>query len=217
MTNRWGLSILLAGLAAAAHAEPQADAHRSVRFLEEPASPPPAVSAAPAQPSLPPAEGDAGVHVEVLPQREFAIGALMTFRVTAKKPGFLVLVDVNSQGKLQQIYPNMITFENPKGVDERANFLRPGQSITLPVGGDAAGFRFVASAPSGIGMVVAILSDAPVQIVDLPDVPPALAGRIGAADYVKESTRSLEIIPALGGRPPQKPHWTFATVYYAIK
>lgn len=212
---------LLCCVSGAVLAEPQ-DATRSVRILDEPpaAAPAPQTSA-PALPK-PPGKGGgsgagSGVRIDVLPQEEFALGAPMSFRVTAEKSGYVILVDVDAQGKLAQIFPNMVTLADPAGVDEKANFLKAGQSMTLPEASGKAAYRFVASPPTGVGMVVAILSDTPLQIVDLPDVPAALAGQAEAVDFVKDSTRMLQILPAEGERPTRAPKWSFATKFYGIR
>ncbi|WP_051592600.1 DUF4384 domain-containing protein [Methylosinus sp. sav-2] len=209
---------LLCCVSSVALAEPQ-DATRSVRIIDDPpaeAAPAPQTQA-PAIPKEPAKAAGVGVRIEVLPQEEFALGAPMSFRVTAEKPGYVILVDVDAQGKLAQIFPNMVTLADPAGVDEKANFLKAGQSMTLPDAGGKAAYRFVASPPTGVGMVVAILSDAPLQIVDLPDVPAAIAGQAKAADFVKDSTRMLQILPAEGEHPTRAPKWSFATKFYGIK
>lgn len=218
MTRRILMALLCLSLAAApaARAEMQG-ATRSVRVVDEPpAEAPPQLG--PAAPAIPhePRKG-AGVRVEVLPQEEFAVGAPMSFRVTAEKAGYVILVDIDAQGRLSQIYPNMVTLADPAGVDEKANFLKAGQSMTLPDANGKAAYRFIATAPTGVGMVVAILSDMPLQIVDLPDVPAELAGLAKAADFVQESTRMLQIVPADGTRPARQPKWALATKFYGIK
>lgn len=197
---------------------------RSVRVIEE---------AAPiAQPAVPQAStplpndadpdaktnNSAGVSVDVLPRRDVQVGERMAFRVSAKQTGFLVLVDVDSEGKLAQVYPNMLTFSGSKGVDADANFLAAKDSVTVPDTETKANFEFVASPPIGVGMIVAILSDKPLQIVDLPDVPAALAGQSGAADFVRENARSLKVVSAEeGGGQIKEPKWSIATAFYRIR
>ncbi|WP_051079642.1 DUF4384 domain-containing protein [Methylosinus sp. LW4] len=217
MMRRLCLSLLCC-VASVALAEPQ-DMTRSVRIIDDPPAeaPPSPQTQAPAIPKEPAKAAGAGVRIEVLPQEEFALGAPMSFRVTAEKPGYVILVDVDAQGKLAQIFPNMVTLADPAGVDEKANFLKAGQSMTLPDASGKSAYRFVASPPTGVGMVVAILSDAPLQIVDLPDVPAAIAGQAKAADFVKDSTQMLQILPAEGERPIRAPKWSFATKFYGIK
>jgi Domain of unknown function (DUF4384) len=196
---------------------------RSVRVIEEAA---PIAQPAVPQPSTPlPDDADpdaktnnsAGVSVDVLPSRDVQAGERMAFRVSTKQAGFLVLVDVDSEGKLAQIYPNMLTFASSKGIDANANFLPPKNSVTVPNTAAKVNFEFVASPPLGVGMIVAILSDKPVQIVDLPDVPAALAGQSGAANFVRENARSLKVVSVGEGGQIKEPKWSIATAFYGIR
>jgi hypothetical protein len=158
----------------------------------------------------------AGLSIEVLPVTDVPAGEKMAFRISTRKAGFLVLVDVDSEGKLAQIYPNMLTLSDPKGIDAKANFITPQSPVTVPAAGARENFEFVASPPVGVGMIVAILSDKPLQIVDLPDVPLALAGQSGAADFVRENASALTIVSADMGGKIKVPKWSIATAFYAI-
>src|SRR5450631_2398657 len=94
---------------------------RSVRVIEEaaPIAPPAVPQASPPLPDNrdPDAKtnNSAGVSIDVSPRRDVRLGERMAFRILTRKAGFLVLVDVDSEGKLTQIYPNMLTFSNLKG------------------------------------------------------------------------------------------------------
>ena len=82
---------------------------------------PPAAAAPPPHPSDYPAQrkqtalgaipidnkaaNPAEVSVELLPGLDVAVGAKVSFRVTTKKAGYVVLVDVDADGKLTQIFP----------------------------------------------------------------------------------------------------------------
>ena len=66
-------------------------------------------------------------------------------------------------------------------------------------------------------MLVAILSDTPVQVMDLPDVPGLMAGQKPALDYVRETTRQLKILPSNDKDGIRDPKWSFATQFYVIK
>lgn len=197
-------------------------ADRSVHMMGEPSLAPPVETPTAGQNAhavltLPqnPAQKSSGVRIEVLPAREFDLGQNMVFRVTAEKPGYLMLIDVDSTGKVAQIYPNVITLADPKGVDEKANYLKAGQSISLPSAD--AGFKFLALPPTGVGMVVAILSETPVQVIDLPDVPMELAGQWKAAEFLQQTTRMLQIVSGEGTRRAGAPKWAFATAFYGIR
>ena len=163
------------------------------------------------------ANNGAGLQIEILPGTTVRTGDQMTFRISTQRTGFLILVDVDSQGKLAQIYPNMVTLANPKGIDDKANFINPASSVTLPGPDGRGGFEFVATPPLGVGLIVAILSDKPLQIIDLPDVPTALAGQAGAVDFVRENARQLRIVSSDTENPVERPKWSIATAFYEIR
>jgi hypothetical protein len=190
---------------------------RSIRVIED---------AKPAQekPVLLPQDADAnpagsnlaGVSVAVLPQRRFSLGDKMSFRITTKKPGFLVVLDVDATGKLSQIYPNELMLAGQAGVDSKANLTTPAHPATLPEAAGDAAYDFVASAPKGVGMIIAVLSETPLQIVDLPDVPAALAGQKEAAAFIRESMRALTVITAGRRAKAIAPQWSVVAAYYVI-
>src|SRR5690606_8534214 len=126
------------------------------------------------------AENAAGLSIDILPSQHLKPGTRIAFKVTTKRPGYLLLVDVDATGKLTQIYPNQRSLLTAR-VREGANRIRPGRTITIPDPNDPlAGFEYVAEPPSGVAMVVAILSDKAVQLIDLPDVPAQFAGQQAA-------------------------------------
>ncbi|MCL2385215.1 MAG: DUF4384 domain-containing protein [Alphaproteobacteria bacterium] len=163
------------------------------------------------------ANNAAELQIQILPGTTVRTGDRMTFRISTMRTGFLILVDVDSQGKLAQIYPNMVTLANPNGIDDKANFITPESSVTLPGPGGRGGFEFVATPPLGVGLIVAILSDKPLQIIDLPDVPTALVGQVGAVDFVRENARQLRIVSNDTEKPVEPPKWSIATAFYEIR
>jgi Domain of unknown function (DUF4384) len=219
--------VLLTAIAEFVEASPawaQSDTlNRPARVIEQAA---PAASAVLLQAPAPlPADGDfdakinnsAGVSLEVLPAPYVQVGEKMAVHVATRKAGYLVLVDVDSEGKLSQIYPNMITLLDSKGIDANANFITPENPVTVPGDSAKGNFEFVATPPVGVGMIVAILSDKPLQIVDLPDVPAVLAGQSGAADFVRENARSLNVVSAAEGSRIRNPKWSITAKFYAIR
>lgn len=182
-----------------------------------PAQPPAAATAPPPVVAQDEESNPAGLTVEIAPGTEVTVGSRMSVKVATKREGYLVLVDVDSAGTLTQVYPNRLSLLAPAGSDEQQNLLKPGRLkvIPEPTGKDA--FEFVASPPTGLGMLVAILSDAPVLYVDLPNVPAAMAGQRGAAQYLVNQTRSLRILPAEDDKPIRDPKWSFAVKFYTIR
>jgi hypothetical protein len=160
----------------------------------------------------------AGVSMQILPGPDIAAGSQVSFQISSKKAGYLILVDVDATGKLVQIYPNPMSLLAPGGVRGNVNLLRPGKSFRIPDRENVySGFEFIASPPSGTAMVIAILSDRPVQRVDLPDVPISLAGRASAADYLAKIANELRIPDASGNGRLEEPHWSFDAKFYAIR
>ena len=160
----------------------------------------------------------AGVSMQILPGADLAVGSRVTFQISSKKAGYLILVDVDATGRLVQIFPNPMALLAPGGVRANVNLLRPGKPFRIPDRDNLySGFEFVASPPSGTAMVVAILSDRPVQRVDLPDVPGSLAGSATAVDYLTKLANELRIPDANGNGRLEEPHWSFDAKFYAIR
>ena len=195
---------------------------RSVRILPESADKPALAS----PPPFPAArleqlnaalnlENPAGLSLSLIPGSEVVAGSKIGFRITTKKQGYVVLLDVDINGKLTQIFPDAAMMARESA--DTSNLIKPGRPLTFPQLGSAnAGFEFVAQPPSGLAMLVALLSDKPVQIVDLPDAPPPAFAPDDALKYVRDKTRTLKI-PTADGRDLQQPNWSFAGKFYLIK
>jgi hypothetical protein len=160
----------------------------------------------------------AGVIMQILPGPDIVVGSQVSFQISSKKAGYLILVDVDATGRLVQIYPNPMSLMAPGGVRENLNFLRPGKPFRIPDRDNLySGFEFIASPPPGTAMVVAILSDRPVQRVDLPDVPVSLAGSASAVDYLTKLASELRIPGANGNGRLEEAHWSFDAKFYVIR
>jgi hypothetical protein len=160
----------------------------------------------------------AGLSVQITSGPEIAAGSPVSFEITTKKSGYLILVDVNAAGKAVQIYPNPMSLMQPKEVREKANFIRPGRTVHLPDGTNPySGFELVASPPRGTAMVVALLSERPVQLLDLPDLPsPAVGGVAAVEDFVKFAD-ALRIPNRGEDGGLEEAHWSFAVTAYAVR
>jgi hypothetical protein len=157
----------------------------------------------------------AELSIELLPSVDVAVGTRVSFRVTSKRPGYLILVDVDADGKLTQIFPAPNNVVGARTQRPDSNHVTPGKPLYIPTSGDVgAGIEYVAAPPTGVAMVVAILGDKPVQIIDLPDVPAALTGQAEALAFLTKFAKELRI-PA-GGRL-QEAHWSFDAKFYAIR
>jgi hypothetical protein len=222
---RFGIAVAVsAGLSAAliiaTPAAAQEPSH-SVKILPDaaeavPATPVPAISPVRLEllNSSVKVENSAGVSLDLIPNLEVIAGSKIGFRITTRKPGYLILVDVNAAGKLTQIFPG--TAAATRGTRDASNLIRPGRPLTIPqLGSPYAGFEFVAEPPAGIAMVVALLSDKPVQVVDLPDAPAPASSPGDTLKYVRDQARTLKV-PSEGGGLEQ-PNWSFDGKFYLIK
>jgi hypothetical protein len=163
------------------------------------------------------AEDAAGVTIDILPADQFAIGAKVSFKVTTKKAGYLILVDVDGAGKVTQRYPNLYSMAIPAGASENANLVEPGKTVSIPNPANPfAHFEYIAEPPPGQGMIVALLSPKPVHVVDLPDVPQDIVGTKAAVDFLCDAARSLRIAGRDASAPLADPQWSFAVKSYSI-
>ncbi len=160
-------------------------------------------------------ENPAGVSVDVIPKLEVPAGSKIGFRIAAKRAGYVILLDVDASGRLTQIFPNPTAATH--GLRGATNLIKPGHSLTIPQPGTPyAGFEFVAEPPGGIAMVVALLSDRPVQVVDLPDTPPPAFAPGDTLKYVRDQARTLKVANPEGGRLEQ-PNWSIDGKFYLIR
>jgi hypothetical protein len=154
--------------------------------------------------------------LEMSPASVARLGTKLSFRVGAKKKGYVILVDVDATGKLVQIFPNFLSLAMAQGKSAETNQIPAKTMVTIPQAGSKT-YEFVASPPTGIGMVMAIFSEMPLEMVDLPDVPPELVGQAGAAEYVREAANGLRIVPAEGSGEFQEPKLSFVAHFYVIR
>jgi hypothetical protein len=178
--------------------------------LTAPASPP-----APVDPGTGKVANSAEVSIEMMPGQTVSVGSRVSFRVTSKKAGYLVLVDVDATGHLTQIYPN--TASLVRTARTNANYIKPGGTLTIPLATDpyAGGVQYVVTPPNGQAMVVAILSAQPVQILDLPDVPPDIKGQSDMLAFLSKWTSELRIPDE--SSQLREARWSFNAKTYTIQ
>jgi hypothetical protein len=159
----------------------------------------------------------ADLAIEIRPGPNIALGSRVSFRVSTKKAGYIILLDVDSTGKLTQIFPNPMSLIAKGGDQKNANLVRPDKPLQFPDPVAAySGFEFVASPPTGTAMVIGVLSDRPVQILDLPDIPPSAVGGVSAVNYLAKVAGELRI-PDPGGTGLTEPHLSFDAKFYSIR
>jgi len=157
----------------------------------------------------------AGLTLDIIPSGEVIAGSRIGFRLTTKKPGYLILLNVDAAGKLTQIFPEAPTEAGP--VREAPRMIKPGKPLIIPqLGSPYATFEFIAEPPAGLAMIVGLLSDKPVQLVDLPNAPPPVFAPADTLKYVREQTLTL-VIPSSNGDQLERPNWSFDGKVYLIK
>lgn len=159
----------------------------------------------------------AGLAIDILPAPQVELGQRLVVKVGAKKPGYLILVDVDATGRVTQIYPNLHSMRLPQGATETSNYLEPGHPVSIPDPSNPfAHFEFIAEPPPGRGMIVALLSTKPVQVADLPDVPEDRLDGDTAAEFLQRAADDLKIAPQEAKSQLIDPQWSIAATAYSI-
>lgn len=164
---------------------------------------------------LPNIPNSANVSLQMSPDQSVAVGTRISFRVTTKKPGYLLLVDIDANGRMSQIFPSpeMIV----QSQEAAANFIKPGEELLIPnSAAKKRGFEYVMTPPVGEAAVVAILSDRRVQILDLPDSAQKQRTEAETINYLAGWTNGLRI-PDPGTGKLQPGNWSFDIKRYSIK
>ena len=215
--------LILGALLAAGGAAPSAEAEdRSVTIIEGVPEP---VSPKPNPPSMPPTalqalrtDNPAGLHLEILPGADLGVGTDVAFHVQTAKAGYLILIDVSADNRATQIYPNVLSLARQLKKPANANLIKPGMTAVVPdPRNPLAQFTFRTEPPLGQGIIVAVLSEEPVQLVDLPELPAAPSSPQDAVDTLSRSIKSLMV-----ARPDQPgafatAAWSLSAVSYSIR
>jgi hypothetical protein len=160
-------------------------------------------------------DNSAGLTLDIIPGGEVIAGSKIGFRFTTKKPGYLILLNVDAEGKLSQIFPEAPT--EAGAVRNEPCLVKPGKPLIIPqLGSPYATFEFIAEPPAGVAMFVALLSDKPVQLVDLPNAPPPAFAPANTLKYVRDQTLTL-VVPNRENNQLERPKWSFDGKAYLIR
>ena len=161
------------------------------------------------------ASNPAELALEMLPGTVVNVGSIVSFKVTTKKAGYVVLFDVDPTGHLTQIYPNTASLTRTSRAN--GNYVKAGGKLTIPLAGDPyAGIKYVVSPPSGRAMIVGILSTLPVQFLDLPDVPFEMTDQPNLVlSYLLKQTNKLRIPDS--DNHLREDRWSFDAKSYTIQ
>jgi uncharacterized protein DUF4384 len=156
----------------------------------------------------------ASLSLQMSPEQSVDVGTKISFRVSAKKAGYVLLVDIDAEGRMSQIFPSpeMIA-QSPEAA---TNFIKPGQELLIPnAAAKTHGFEYVVTPPSGTATVVAILSDRRVQILDLPDSVQARGSGPDIVTHLSQWANELRV-PDAGTGKLQPSNWSFDIKTYSI-
>jgi hypothetical protein len=157
----------------------------------------------------------AGLAIEMSPDQTAGIGTKVSFRVTSKKPGYLLLIDIDAAGRMSQIFPSPELIAQSE--EAAMNFIKPGEEMLLPNSvAKKRGFEFVTTPPAGAATIVAILSDRRVQILDLPDTSEKTRSETETLNFLTEWTRQLRVPDPATGKLQQS-NWSFDIKRYRVE
>ncbi|MGE0285360.1 MAG: trypsin-like serine protease [Bradyrhizobium sp.] len=157
-------------------------------------------------------DNPAGVEVGFVQGQRVKVGQNAQFRVTTRRPGYLVLLDVTPDRKITQIFPNARSLSTPTGGRTKSNYVDATHPLLVPDRRNPyEGFDFTVEEPAGEGRLIAILSDKPLKSVTTSDLPKSMLGT-DAVDFLAELTgelrQDLELRKSAG--------WSFAVGKYEI-
>ncbi|NEU96433.1 DUF4384 domain-containing protein [Bradyrhizobium uaiense] len=157
----------------------------------------------------------ASVSLEILPGPTVNIGGKVSFGLTAKKAGYLILVDVDAEGRMSQIFPTAELLA--QSIERDMNLVKPGVQFIVPTpAAQQRGFEYVVAPPAGSAVIVAILSERRVQLLDLPDVQRKIQGPADTLSYLSDWTRQLRVTDSGSGKLVSN-NWSFDIKSYSIK
>jgi len=157
----------------------------------------------------------AGVSLRMSPGQSVGVGTKVSFRVTTRKPGYLLLVDIDANGNMSQIFPSpeMIV----QSQEAATNSIKPGEELLIPnSAAKQRGFDYVITPPAGEATIVAILSDRRVQIIDLPDKVQKAQSEAESISSLTRWTSELRV-PDPGTGKLQPSNWSFDIKQYSIR
>jgi Domain of unknown function (DUF4384) len=157
----------------------------------------------------------ANLSLQMTPEQFVDVNAKISFRVTTKKPGYLLLVDIDANGKMSQIFPTPELIVQSE--EAATNFIKPGEELLIPnSAAKQRGLEYVVTPPAGAAAVVAILSDRRVQILDLPDNAQKQRTEAETLNYLAGWTNELRV-PDTGTGKLLPSNWSFDIKRYLIK
>ncbi len=143
---------------------------------------------------------------------------LYRFNVTSDVGGRLVILDVNAEGAVTQLFPNEHVLRDDLGL------VGAGQTIAVP--GSGWGVVFRAGPPFGKGLLIALVMppDVPIQpLVTAPARTKGFSAERSAVGYLMNLLQQItghaggRTLPAEGQRVPAVGSWALGTYEYEVR
>ncbi|TBW36588.1 trypsin-like serine protease [Siculibacillus lacustris] len=156
---------------------------------------------------VPKAANPAEVKLEADFAAPRAAGTRPPIQVSTRKPGWLLLIEIGKDGQMRQIWPDVDALRRSTKPVRDVNLIQPGRTVTLtglrePSPGAAAG--------GALGLV-ALLSDKPLQAIDLPEQPGNAADLAGGLLFLDRHVRGLQALDP-GSAQLAEIGWSFDAV-----
>lgn len=111
------------------------------------------------------------------------IGRPITFHVRSEREGYLTLINVDTQGEVTVLFPNLY---------HKGGRIQPGEVYSIP--SEEMGFQIRAMGPPGRELVKAIVTERPVELSELDTAAQGEAFQsAGASDFSDRLTRAMVI------------------------
>ena len=155
--------------------------------------------------ATPTIDNSAEVRLEPVDGGEAARSGLPTVRITTRKPGWLVLVQISPDGRFTQVWPEVDDLKRAGKAGREVNLVKPDRPITATLRRAAAG-----GVAAGESLLVAIVADRAVQVLDLPEQPTSGSDVAAGLVFLDGHVKSLMVPDAAGGGF-REAQWSFAT------
>ena len=152
----------------------------------------------------------AGVRLEILPSSRVRLGETMKLRVHSERSGHLLLVDVNADEIVTQLFPNKFSERAGAGAEIRA-----GRPVEIPT--PYYGFKLRAGEPVGRGILFAVVTEDPVSLDDLASADRGFEAVADAPRWLLAiGERLREPLMTKDGAWTRTRRWSYARLDYEI-
>jgi secreted trypsin-like serine protease len=170
-------------------------------------------------PQLDPAfDNSAGVAISFDKGNKVRLGDKVSYRVTARKPGYLVIFDATPDGRLVQVFPNARSLASPTGARAEAARLTPERPQLVPDYRNIyRGFDIKVSGQRGKGLMVAILADEPLTSLSTPEAPKPFGSVSEALSALEGLRKEMVRDLVVEGEATRKPRWSIDLREYTVE